>query len=74
MDTSTILSIVQLVLALLLVVAVLLQQRGTGLSSSFGGEGNVFAARRGVERILFGATIVFAILSLAVALAQNLLA
>lgn len=74
MNISTILSIVQLVLAALLVVAILLQQRGTGLGSSFGGEGNVFATRRGVERILLSATIVFAILSLAVALAQNLLA
>ena len=71
MNTSTILSLIQLILATLLIAAILLQQRGTGLSSSFGGEGNVFAARRGVERILFGATIVFALLSLAVALAQN---
>ena len=60
MDISTILSIVQLVLALLLVVAVLLQQRGTGLSATFGGEGNVYRTKRGLEKIIFFATIVLA--------------
>jgi preprotein translocase subunit SecG len=56
------LPIIQIVLSILLVVAVLLQQRGSGLGSAFGGEGNVFRTKRGVEKILFYATIGIAVL------------
>ena len=55
-------TISQLVIALLLIVAILLQQRGTGLGSTFGGEGGIYRSKRGVERILFIATIVLAAL------------
>jgi len=61
MDPQRILQIFQIVTAALLVSSILLQQRGAGLGSAFGGEGNVFRARRGVERILFVSTIVFAL-------------
>lgn len=67
------LSVIQLALAIILIAAILLQQRGTGLGAAFGGEGNVFAARRGVERALFTVTIIAAILFFATALAQNIL-
>lgn len=50
----------QLLSSILLVTSILLQQRGTGLSSAFGGEGNVYRTKRGVEKILFYSTIVFA--------------
>lgn len=56
-----ILSIIQIVLAVLMVIAILLQQRGTGLSSAFGGEGNVYRTKRGLEKIIFIATIILAI-------------
>ena len=55
-------TILQLVLAVLLIAAILLQQRGTGLSGAFGGEGSVYSTRRGIEKILFSGTIVVAIL------------
>lgn len=48
----------QMLVAILLVAAILLQQKGTGLGSVFGGEGNVYQTRRGLERILFASTIV----------------
>lgn len=67
---TLILGILQIVFAVLLVAAILLQQRGTGLGSAFGGEGNVFASRRGVEKLLFKATIAFAAAFLAVAVAN----
>jgi protein translocase SecG subunit len=70
MDFRTLLSIIQIVLAALLTTAILLQQRGAGLGSAFGGEGNVFASRRGAERILFILTIVFAVLFFGAAIAQ----
>lgn len=55
-------NIVQIVLAILLMMAILLQQRGTTLGGAFGGEGAVFRSRRGIEKTLFIATIVLAIL------------
>lgn len=63
-----ILPISQLAISMALVGTILLQQRGTGLGSAFGGEGNVFATRRGIERWLFIATIVLSVLFLGTAL------
>ncbi len=54
------LQIAQLVVSLLLIVAVLLQNRGAGLGGVFGGEGNVYRTKRGVEKGLFYATIILA--------------
>lgn len=54
------LSATQLVSAFFLILGILLQARGSGLSSAFGGEGNIYRTKRGVEKILFIATIVFA--------------
>jgi len=62
-----IIGIIQIVLAVLMVIAILLQQRGTGLSSAFGGEGNVYRTKRGAEKIIFIATIILAIAFLATA-------
>ncbi|HWQ99830.1 MAG TPA: preprotein translocase subunit SecG [Candidatus Methylomirabilis sp.] len=57
-----ILPIIQILLSVLLVAAILLQQRGSGLGAAFGGEGNVFRTKRGVEKILFYATIGLSVL------------
>ena len=59
---KTILSVIQLLSALLLIAGILLQQRGTGLSTTFGGEGNVYRTKRGMEKVLFFASIVLAML------------
>ena len=63
-----ILSIIQLVSAVLLIISILLQNRGTGLGSAFGGEGNVYRTKRGLESILFRATIVLAVIFLGASL------
>lgn len=55
-------TIVQLIIAVLLVGAIILQQKGTGLGSTFGGESQIYRTKRGAERILFIATIILAIL------------
>jgi preprotein translocase subunit SecG len=57
-----ILDIVQLASAIALIIAIILQNRGTGLGSAFGGEGNVYRAKRGMEKTLFRLTIVLAII------------
>ncbi len=63
----------QTILAVLLVGSILLQARGTGLGASFGGEGNVYRTKRGVEKRLFQATIVLAILFFGVSLTNVIL-
>ncbi|MCW1892551.1 MAG: preprotein translocase subunit SecG [Candidatus Uhrbacteria bacterium] len=54
--------IIQMVLSVLLITAILLQQRGSGLGAAFGGGSEVFRTKRGVEKILHYATIAIAIL------------
>lgn len=61
-----ILSYIQIALAALLTIAILFQQRGTGLSSLFGGGSMEYSTKRGAEKIIFYATIVIAILFFAV--------
>lgn len=68
------LPVIQIILSFLLVAAILLQQRGSGLGSAFGGEGNVFRTKRGVEKILFYATIGVAVLFFANAILTVFLA
>jgi preprotein translocase subunit SecG len=72
MNTNTILNVAQFALAGLLVASILLQSRGSGLGATFGGEGNVYRTKRGIEKRLFQATIVLAILFFGVALANVL--
>ncbi|OGN02869.1 MAG: preprotein translocase subunit SecG [Candidatus Yanofskybacteria bacterium RIFCSPHIGHO2_01_FULL_42_12] len=61
---NTILTYSQIILALLLTAAVLVQQKGSGLSSAFGGSGAEYSTKRGAEKFFFYATIVLAILFL----------
>jgi len=61
--------IIQTIIAILLMFTILFQNRGTGLSGVFGGSGNVYRTKRGVEKTLFNATIVLAVLFFLVSLA-----
>lgn len=54
--------IVQIVVSIALIIAILLQARGAGLGSVFGGTGTVFKTRRGVDRLLFRMTIAFTVI------------
>jgi len=65
---SKILMIIQIVLAVLLMVVILLQHRGTSLGGAFGGEGAVYRSRRGAEKFLFYATIIIAVIFVVLAL------
>ncbi len=53
------LQIAQIIIAIAVGASILLQARGTGLSSTFGGESTAYRSRRGLERTLFRLTIVF---------------
>ncbi len=57
------LKIIQVVIAILLMVAILMQNRGAGLGGVFGGSGGgVYLTKRGLEKKLYIATIVLAII------------
>jgi protein translocase SecG subunit len=62
------LSIIQIISAVLLIVAILFQSRGAGVSGVFGGEGAVYQTKRGAEKILFVLTIILSIIFLGTAL------
>jgi len=49
-----------------------MQARGSGLSSVFGGESTFYHTRRGIEKIIFWATIILAILFVAASIASFL--
>ncbi|MFA5208030.1 MAG: preprotein translocase subunit SecG [Minisyncoccales bacterium] len=53
--------IAQSIVSILIVIAILLQQRGTALGSAFGGGGEVYSTRRGIQQKLLWATIVLTI-------------
>ena len=65
-----VLLIVQVVSAILLIAAILLQQKGSGLGAAFGGSNNVFSTRRGIDKTLFQATIALAVVFFGVAVAS----
>lgn len=56
-----ILTIVQLISACLLIAAILLQQKGSGLGAAFGGSSNIYSTKRGLDKVLFRATIAISI-------------
>ena len=60
--TQQILSYFQIGVVVLLGSAILLQQKGQGLSGAFGGQGGFYRTKRGLEKILMIVTIVLAAL------------
>ena len=56
------LNIVQIIISIALITVVILQAKGGGLSTMFGGEGSIYRTRRGLEQTLFRFTIVLAVL------------
>lgn len=68
----TFLLIIQIFVSAILIGLILIQARGTGLGRTFGGAPVSFA-RRGLERLVFKLTFVFAALFLLVSLIQLLI-
>lgn len=52
----------QIIIALLLIGAILLQSKGTGLGSTFGQSQELFRTKRGMEKILHTGTIALTVL------------
>jgi len=62
------LTILEIVVATLLIGAILLQVQGSGLSTAFGGKGEFYRSKRSVEKLLIWITVIlsslFAVLSI----------
>jgi preprotein translocase subunit SecG len=65
----------EIILSILLIIGIVLQQRGATLGGAFGGDNfaSTFYKRRGAEKFLFNATIVIAILLVLLATTNFLL-
>ncbi len=63
-----IVGLTQIAVSAVLIVLILLQQGGSGLGSAFGQEGGAYATRRGAQKKIFYATILFGILFVVLAL------
>jgi protein translocase SecG subunit len=70
----TILKYSQAIISILMIVVILIQNRSSGLSSTFGGSGAISTTKRGAEKIVFRATIVLAVLFVAAAIAARFVA
>lgn len=69
------LQIVQMIIAVLLVISILLQQKGSGIGAGFGGSsGSIVQTRRGVDLFLYKVTIVLSILFFAIGMSYLVLA
>lgn len=61
MNFDTVLQIITVGSAILLIISILLQQRGASLGAGFGSSGELYTTRRGFDKNLFEVTIVFAV-------------
>lgn len=62
MNIDTILQIVTLGSAALMIIAILLQQRGASLGAGFGSSGELYTTRRGLDKNLFEVSVVLAVI------------
>lgn len=54
---NPVISLIQVILGVLLVLVIIIQQKGSGIGTSFGGDMGFYRTKRGAERLLFYATI-----------------
>lgn len=60
--------ITEIILGIALIILIVLQSKGTGLGSTFGGDMGFYGTKRGAEKILFIMTIIVSFLFLLMAL------
>lgn len=63
-----ILFLIQIILAILLILVIIIQQKGSGLGSTFGGELSFYRTRRGAEKLLYRLTWVLGAVFIAVSI------
>jgi len=60
--------VIQIIVAIFLIISILVQQRGTALGSAFGGGGEFYGTRRGVQKKIFWGTVILGALFIILAL------
>lgn len=68
------LTILQVAVGVLLTISILLQNRGSGLSATFGGDFGGYYTKRGLEKFLFYASIGLGVLFVGLAIANFVVA
>jgi len=68
-----IINIAEIIIAVLLTISILLQNRGAGLSGTFGGDFGGYYSKRGFEKFLVRFSIVLAIIFIGLAIANLLI-
>ena len=61
MQLGNFLQVTTFVSAILTILLILIQQRGASLGAGFGSSGELYTTRRGLEKSMFIATIVFVV-------------
>ena len=70
---NTILYYTQLAISVLLIILIVIQQRGAALGSGFGGGGEVYSTKRGAQKKIYYATIAVATIFLVLGVLNILL-
>lgn len=65
---KNLLLVLNIIFSVLIVVFILIQGRGAGLGSAWGGGGEMFQTRRGMEKIILWLTTIFIVIFLVVSL------
>ena len=61
MSIESVLQMTTIASAVLMMIAILLQQRGASLGAGFGGSSELYTTRRGFDKNLFVVTVVLAV-------------
>ena len=62
MNIGSFLQTLIIISSILTILLILVQQRGASLGAGFGASGELYTSRRGLDKSLFNATVVFAVI------------
>jgi protein translocase SecG subunit len=68
-----ILLILSVILSVIIVSLILIQNKGAGLGGAWGGGGEMFQTRRGIEKITLNLTVIFIVIFFTVSLVKLLI-
>ncbi|MEX2028082.1 MAG: preprotein translocase subunit SecG [Candidatus Curtissbacteria bacterium] len=67
---ETTLLVIQIIVSTLLTLLILVQAKGSGISSVFGGQGGFYRSKRGIEKLFVIFTIILAVIFLVLSVIQ----
>lgn len=54
-------NVLTIISGVIMTITILIQSKGSGLSTTFGGDGGSFKVKRGAEKVVFNVTILMAV-------------